>query len=84
MCNSGYFLSFVDGLGTRTKMHKLLQVCSQVVNKLSSHCLFLICCNKVGTSYYVFQVIITRLEQVIIYYYIFQATNEVCFSPVRL
>ena len=50
MCNPGYFLSFVDDLGTRVKMHKLLRVCSQVVNKLSSHCLFLICCNKVETS----------------------------------
>ena len=26
------------------------QVCSQVVNKLCSHCLFLVCCNKFGTS----------------------------------
>ena len=30
--------------------NKLLQVCSQVVNKLCSHCLFLVCCNKFGTS----------------------------------
>ena len=30
--------------------NKLSQVCSQAVNKLCSHCLFPVCCNKFETS----------------------------------
>ena len=37
----GVIVSVFIKLTTRVKTHKLLQVCSQVVNKLCSHCLFL-------------------------------------------
>ena len=54
------FLITYTGI-TRVKTHKLLRVCKQVVtslftscqqvvNKLCSHCLFLVCCDKFGTS----------------------------------
>ena len=34
---------------TRGKRHKFIQVFEQVVNKLCSHCLFLVCCKKFET-----------------------------------